>query len=320
MRILLAGAAGFIGSHLCDYLLDRGDNVVAADSLLTGSLGNIAHLHDHPGFLFLRQDVTERFDIAGPLDWVLNLASPASPIDYMCHPLETLKVGAAGTCNLLELAAAKSARFLQASTSECYGDPAVHPQPESYWGNVNPIGPRSVYDESKRYAEALTMAFYRHRGLETRLVRIFNTYGPRMKLDDGRVVPNLVGQALSGRKLTVYGDGAQTRSFCYVSDLVEGIARAMKRGDHLPINLGNPNEITILEFAQRIRSLTGSDSEIEFQPLPEDDPKLRRPDITRARTLLQWEPLVGLDEGLARTIQYFSEKLQGRCLSVDPGR
>ncbi len=309
MRILLAGGAGFIGSHLGDRLLHRGDELIIADNFLTGAPENLAHLTGHPRFSLLRQNVVEPFSVDGPLDWVLNLASPASPVDYMRYALETLEVGAAGTRNLLELAAEKQARFLQASTSECYGDPVVNPQPETYWGNVNPIGPRSVYDESKRYAEALTMAYHRYRGLDTHMVRIFNTYGPRMKLNDGRVIPNLIGQALCGQKLTVYGDGSQTRSFCHVFDLVEGIARAMEGSDHLPINLGKPDEMTILELAERVRALTGSGSEIEFQPLPQDDPKRRRPDITRARQLLGWEPRISLLEGLPRTIEYFREKL-----------
>lgn len=308
MRIVLTGAAGFIGSHLCDYLLARGDDVVAVDNFLTGSPENLTHLSSEPRFRFLEHDIVQPFRVDGPVDWVLNLASPASPADYLRHGLETLQVGSLGTKNALELARAKGARFLQASTSECYGDPAVHPQPESYWGNVNPIGPRSVYDEAKRYGEALTMAFHRYLGLETRIVRIFNTYGPRMKLGDGRVVPNLIGQALAGKPLTVYGDGSQTRSFCYVSDLVEGIARVMECSERLPINLGNPQEITILEFARLIQSLTGSCAGIEFHPLPDDDPKHRRPDISRARQLLGWEPRVGLEEGLRLTLEFFKRK------------
>ena len=303
MRIILTGGAGFIGSHLCEFLLARGDEVVAVDNCLTGSLQNLAHL-DGRALKMLRQDISERLAVDGPADWVLNLASPASPRDYMAHGLETLRVGSRGTENALTLAAAKGARFLQASTSECYGDPLVHPQPETYWGNVNPIGPRSVYDEAKRFGEALVMAWRRDRGLDTRIVRIFNTYGPRMQLDDGRVVPNLVGQALAGRPLTIYGDGRQTRSFCYVSDMVEGIARVMDAGDSMPYNLGNPREMTILEFAGRIRELTGSASDIEFHPMPVDDPRQRRPDIARARSL-GWEPGVSLDDGLRLTIEYF---------------
>lgn len=284
--------------------------MVALDNYLTGSSENLAHLASEPRFRFVQHDIVRPLRVEGALDWVLNLASPASPVDYMRHGLETLLAGSLGTQNALELAREKGARFLQASTSECYGDPTVHPQPESYWGNVNPVGPRSVYDEAKRYGEALTMAFHRYCGLETRIVRIFNTYGPRMKLGDGRVVPNLIGQALAGKPLTVYGDGSQTRSFCYVSDLVEGIVRVMECADPLPINLGNPQEITILDFARVILSLTGSRSGIEFHPLPEDDPKQRRPDISRARQLLGWEPRVGLEEGLRLTLEFFQKKLQ----------
>lgn len=310
MRIVLAGAAGFIGSHLCDHLLSRGHEVVALDNYVTGSSENLAHLASEPRFRFVQHDIVRPLRVESAVDWVLNLASPASPVDYMRHGLETLLAGSLGTQNALELAREKGARFLQASTSECYGDPTVHPQPESYWGNVNPVGPRSVYDEAKRYGEALTMAFHRYCGLETRIVRIFNTYGPRMKLGDGRVVPNLIGQALAGKPLTVYGDGSQTRSFCYVSDLVEGIVRVMECADPLPINLGNPQEITILDFARVILSLTGSRSGIEFHPLPEDDPKQRRPDISRARQLLGWEPRVGLEEGLRLTLDFFQKKLR----------
>jgi dTDP-glucose 4,6-dehydratase len=310
MRMLLAGAAGFIGSHLCDSLLEAGHQLVGIDNFLTGSRDNISHLDSEPRFSFLRHDVTQPLSVPGPLDWVLNLASPASPADYMLHPIETLQAGSLGAQRVLELCAEKGGRFLQASTSECYGDPAVHPQPETYWGHVNPIGPRSVYDESKRYAEALVMAYHRHRKMDVRIVRIFNTYGPRMKLNDGRVVPNLVGQALSGRKLTVFGDGSQTRSFCYISDLVDGIVRSMNAGDHLPINLGNPEEISILEFARRIQELTSASAGIEFQPLPPDDPKRRCPDISRARRLLGWQPQVNLDDGLRTTIEYFRKKME----------
>ncbi len=313
MRIVLTGGAGFIGSHLCDYFLGRGDEVVALDNFITGSADNLAHAAGHRGLRLVRHDITEPIRVDGPVDWVLNLASPASPLDYMRLGLETLRVGSRGAENALRLAEEKSARFLQASTSECYGDPLVHPQPETYWGNVNPIGPRSVYDESKRYAEALTMAWRRYRSLDTRLIRIFNTYGPRMKLGDGRVVPNLAGQALAGNPLTVFGDGSQTRSFCYVSDLVEGIARAMEAGgpaEGLPINLGNPREITILEFARMIQSLTGTASRIEFRPMPEDDPRQRCPDISRARELLGWEPRVPLEEGLRLTVEFFKSKVQ----------
>ncbi len=305
MRIVLTGAAGFIGSHLCDLFLARGDEVVAVDNFLTGTRDNLAHLAGEPRLRLLRHNIVESIAVDGPVNWVLNFASPASPVDYMRHGLETLRVGSLGTERALELAAGKGARFLHASTSECYGDPQVHPQPETYWGHVNPVGPRSVYDEAKRYAEALTMAWHRYRVLETRLIRIFNTYGPRMKLADGRVVPTLIGQALAGQPLTVFGDGSQTRSFCYISDLVTGVARVMEAGDHLPINLGNPQEINILKFAEVIRSLTGAQSPIEFRPLPEDDPKQRCPDISRARRLLGWEPQVPLAEGLRLTMEYF---------------
>jgi len=310
MRIVLTGAAGFIGSHLCDHLLARSHQVLGVDNYLTGRPENLAHLASEPRFQFLEHDIVKALRVEGQVDWVLNLASPASPVDYLRHGLETLAVGSQGTHNALELAREKKARFLQASTSECYGDPTVHPQPETYWGNVNPVGSRSVYDEAKRFGEALTMAFHRCFDLQTRIVRIFNTYGPRMKLGDGRVVPNLVAQALSGQPLTVNGDGSQTRSFCYVSDLVEGIALAMERGDASPINLGNPQEITILEFARLILALTGSRSPIEFRPLPEDDPKQRCPDITRARQLLGWQPRVGLQEGLPLTLEFFKSKVQ----------
>jgi len=306
---VLTGAAGFIGSHLCDYLLDHGHEVLAVDNLATGTMDNLAHLSGRAGFRFLRHDITQPLPVEGRLDWVLNLASAASPNDYLRQGIETLETGSLGTQNALDLALGAGARFLQASTSECYGDPQVHPQPETYWGHVNPIGPRSVYDEAKRYAETLTMAYRRYRGADTRIVRIFNTYGPRMKLDDGRVVPTLIAQALGGRPLTVFGDGSHTRSFCYISDLVEGLVRVMERGDYLPINLGNPQELSILEFARKIQALTGSRSPIEFQPLPEDDPRQRCPDIARARRLLGWEPRVGLDEGLRLTIDYFRQKV-----------
>ena len=305
MRIVVAGAAGFIGSHLCDRLLAEGHEVAGLDNLITGSRRNITHLAWHPRFTFTDRDITRPFTIEGPVDCVVNMASPASPKDYLEHPIETLDVGSAGSRNLLELARAKVARYLLASTSECYGDPLIHPQPESYWGNVNPVGPRSCYDESKRFAEALTMAYHRKHGLHTSIARIFNTYGPRMKLDDGRVVPAFLDQALRGRPITVSGDGSQTRSFCYVSDLVDGLYRLLLSEEVYPVNLGNPREMTILEFAGHIRALTGSRSEIVFQPLPEDDPRKRRPDIARARQVLGWEPRVELDEGLRHTIEYF---------------
>lgn len=307
MRILVSGGAGFVPSHMCDRLLQEGHEVVAVDNFLTGRPQNVAHLAGHPRFQFLQADVTGPFPLEGRLDYVLHLASPASPVDYLNAPIETMMVGSLGTKNLLDLALAHSAGFLFSSTSECYGDPTEHPQKESYWGNVNPVGPRSVYDEAKRFAEALTMAYHRKYGLRTRIARIFNTYGPRMKLNDGRVVPQFVDQALRGQPLTVYGDGSQTRSFCYVSDLVDGLYRLMHSEEAFPVNLGNPNEITILEFAQRILRLTGASSSIEYRALPEDDPKQRQPDITKARTLLGWEPQVALEDGLRRTIEYFSE-------------
>jgi dTDP-glucose 4,6-dehydratase len=305
LRIVVSGAAGFIGSHLCDRLLADGHNVVALDNYLTGSARNLAHLEREPRFEFVEQDIVQPFSIAGPVDCVVNMASPASPRDYLEHPIETLDVGSLGTRRMLELAVAKSARYLLTSTSECYGDPLVHPQVESYWGNVNPVGPRSCYDESKRFAEALTMAYRRARGVRTNIARIFNTFGPRMKLDDGRVVPAFLDQALRGEPITVFGDGSQTRSFCYVSDLVDGLCRLMLSEERYPVNLGNPCEMTVLEFAEHIRRLTGSRSEIVFEPLPEDDPKQRRPDIAKARKVLGWEPRVPLDEGLGLTVEYF---------------
>jgi dTDP-glucose 4,6-dehydratase len=305
LRIVVSGAAGFIGSHLCDRLLADGHTVVGVDNFLTGSARNLSHLESEPRFQLVEQDITRSFQVAGPVDAVANLASPASPKDYLEHPIETLDVGSAGTRQMLELALGKGARFLLTSTSECYGDPTIHPQVETYWGNVNPVGPRSCYDESKRFAEALTMAYHRKHGLRTNIARIFNTYGPRMKLDDGRVVPAFLDQALRGESMTVFGDGSQTRSFCYVSDLVDGLCRLMLSNERFPVNLGNPREMTILEFASHIRKLTGSRSEIVFRPLPEDDPRQRRPDITKARTTLGWEPKVALDEGLRTTVEYF---------------
>jgi len=308
MRILVAGGAGFLGSHLCDRLMADGHQVIAVDNLITGSLDNIGHLRGNDNFQFIEQDVTEPFKVEGKIDFIFDLASPASPIDFAKIPMEILLVGSYGVHNLLELAREKQAGFLLTSTSEVYGDPQVHPQNENYWGNVNPIGPRSVYDESKRYAEALTMAYHRYRGVDTRIVRIFNTYGPRMRLDDGRVVPTLIGQALNGRPLTVFGDGRQTRSFCYASDLIEGIYLAMKSKEHLPINLGNPQEMSILEFASNIKKFTGTRSEIEHKPLPSDDPKVRKPDISRAKSVLGWEPRVGFEEGIKKTIDWFAQK------------
>jgi dTDP-glucose 4,6-dehydratase len=305
LRIIVSGAAGFIGSHMCDRLLAEGYAVAGLDNLLTGSEQNLAHLAGKPHFEFIRHDVTLPFDLDGPVDAVLHMASPASPRDYLEHPIETLDVGSAGTRRMLELARQHEATFLLTSTSECYGDPVEHPQVETYWGNVNPVGPRSCYDESKRFAEAMTMAFHRTYGLRTNIARIFNTFGPRMKLNDGRVVPAFLDQALRGEPLTVSGDGSQTRSFCYVSDLVDGIYRLMQSDERYPVNLGNPREMTILEFAECIRRMTGSRSAIAYQPLPEDDPKQRQPDITKARRLLGWEPRVPLEEGLLATIDYF---------------
>src|SRR2546425_456750 len=305
MRVLVTGAAGFIGSHLCEFLLGRGCEVVGMDNFITGSPDNLAAFETAPCFRFVRQDVTEYIAVEEPVEWVLHFASPASPLDYLELPIQTLKVGALGTHNALGLARAKGAKFLLASTSEVYGDPLVHPQREDYWGHVNPIGPRGVYDEAKRFAEALTMAYHRTHGVETRIVRIFNTHGPRMRLNDGRVVPNFISQALRGEPLTVYGDGSQTRSFCYVSDLVEGLVRLLRSDHSEPVNCGNPMEISILQFAERIKALIGSKSEIVFRPLPEDDPRVRQPDITKARTLLGWEPRVALEDGLRRTIDFF---------------
>jgi dTDP-glucose 4,6-dehydratase len=308
MRAVVTGGAGFLGSHLCDRLLAVGWEVLALDNLITGDEDNLGHLGRNPKFRFERKDVTESIRIEGEVGYVFHLASPASPPDYLRFPVETLKVGSIATMNTLELAEAKGAKFLLASTSECYGDPDVSPQSESYWGRVNPIGPRSVYDEAKRFAEAITMAYHRHRGLDTHIVRIFNTYGPRMRLNDGRALPNFVFQALSGQPLTVYGDGKQTRSFCYVSDLIEGIYRLSQSDEHFPTNIGNPTELTIYEFAERIRSYFPNALPIVHEPLPEDDPKQRRPDITKAKRLLGWEPKVSLEEGLKYTLDYFKEK------------
>jgi dTDP-glucose 4,6-dehydratase len=307
MRVIVTGGAGFLGSHLCERLLAEGHEVLAMDNLLTGNLRNIAHLSGEPRFRFVRHDVTQFIAVEGPVEAVLHFASPASPIDYLLLPIQTLKVGSLGTHNALGLAMTKSARFLLASTSEVYGDPLVHPQPESYWGNVNPIGPRGVYDEAKRFAEAMTMAYRRAHGVDTRIVRIFNTYGERMRPRDGRVVPALICQALAGEPMTVFGDGSQTRSFCYVSDLIEGIYRLLLSGEPDPVNIGNPSELSVLAFARTIQRLTGTRSEIVFKPLPEDDPKVRQPDISRARALLGWEPKVKLEEGLSRTIEYFRQ-------------
>ena len=304
MKTIVTGGAGFLGSHLCDLLLEKGHEVICIDNLVTGSAKNIEHI-DSDKFTYLKHDITKPIYFGDKINYIFHLASPASPIDYLDLPIQTLKVGALGTYNLLGLAKEQGARFLLASTSEVYGDPQVNPQPESYWGNVNPIGPRGVYDEAKRYAEAITMAYHRYHGVDTRIVRIFNTYGPRMRIDDGRVVPNFIGQALRGEDLTVYGDGKQTRSFCYVSDEVDGIYRLMMSDYDLPVNVGNPDEHTILEFAEKVLKIIGSDSQIVFKELPVDDPKVRRPDISRAKDVLGWEPVVGLGEGLERTLEYF---------------
>ncbi len=309
MRILVTGGAGFLGSHLCDYLIEKDHEVICIDNLITGNIENIGHLSGNEKFHFIKHDVTEYIFISGHLDAVLHFASPASPVDYLEYPIQTLKVGSLGTHKALGLAREKGARFLLASTSEVYGDPMVHPQPEDYWGNVNPNGPRGVYDEAKRFAEAMTMAYHRFHGIETRIVRIFNTYGPRMRLNDGRVVPNFISQALSGKPLTVYGDGSQTRSFCYYTDMIEGIHRLLKSDVDTPVNLGTPTEYTILEFAKKIIEATGSTSGIIHKKLPQDDPKVRCPDITKARELFGWEPKVFLDEGLKKTISFFSKSV-----------
>jgi dTDP-glucose 4,6-dehydratase len=301
----MSGAAGFIGSHLCDRLVAEGHNVLGLDNLITGATRNIEHLKGNSLFEFHEWDVCRPVEVEGPVDGVLHLASLASPVDYLAHPIETLEVGSTGTRNLLEVARRYEARFLVTSTSECYGDPLVHPQVETYWGNVNPVGIRSCYDESKRYAEALTMAYHRVHKLRTNIARIFNTYGPRMQLDDGRVVPAFIDQALQGKPLTVFGDGSQTRSFCYVRDLVDGLYRLAFSDERLPVNLGTRREMTILEFAERIKCLTGSTAPIDFKPLPQDDPKRRQPDISKAKRLLGWEPKVSLEDGLRETIEYF---------------
>jgi len=311
MRVLVTGGAGFIGSHLSEFLLAQGCEVVCLDNLLTGSTDNIDHLRS-PRFTFIKHDVTSYIYVAGPLDHVLHFASPASPVDYRNLPIPTLKVGALGTHKALGLAKSKGSRFLLASTSEVYGDPLVHPQREDYWGNVNPVGPRGVYDEAKRFAEAMTMAYHRYHGLDTRIVRIFNCHGPRMRMNDGRAIPNFIRQALTGEPITVYGDGSQTRSFMYVSDLVDAIWRLMHAPAHDPVNIGNPHEMTLLELAKRIIRLTASASSIVFMPLPIDDPRVRQPDITRAQTLLGWEPRVDVDEGLRKTIDWFRAALDLR--------
>ena len=309
-RILITGAAGFLGSHLCDRFIREGYKVVGMDNLLTGNIKNIEHLFPLADFEYYHHDVTKFVHVPGDLDYILHFASPASPIDYLKMPIQTLKVGSLGTHNLLGLARSKGARILVASTSEVYGDPLVHPQTESYWGNVNPVGPRGVYDEAKRFQESITMAYHTFHQLETRIIRIFNTYGPRMRLDDGRVLPAFIGQALRGEDLTAFGDGTQTRSFCYVDDLVEGIYRLLLSDYAYPVNIGNPDEITIQEFAEEILRLTGSKSKIIYKPLPQDDPKQRKPDITKAKELLGWTPTVSRSEGLKRTLAYFKEVVQ----------
>jgi dTDP-glucose 4,6-dehydratase len=312
VRTLITGGAGFVGSHLCERFIERGHEVVCVDNIITGTLGNVEHLRGHERFTFIRHDISHPLEIDGSIDNILHFASPASPVDYLAFPIQTLKVGSLGTHNTLGLAKAKNARYLLASTSEVYGDPEVHPQREDYWGHVNPIGIRGVYDEAKRFSEAMVMAYHRSHGVKTRIIRIFNTYGARMRLDDGRVLPNFMGQALRGEPLTVYGDGSQTRSFCYVDDLVNGIEKVLFTDFHEPINLGNPDEVTILQFAHEILKLSGSKSKITFKPLPQDDPRVRKPDITRARQLLGWEPRVPRQEGLRRTLDYFQKKVQGK--------
>lgn len=304
---VVTGGAGFLGSHLCDRLITDGFRVICIDNLITGNPDNIAHLFGNDNFIFIKHDVTNFIHVPGQVDYILHFASPASPIDYLKLPIQTLKVGSLGTHKALGLAKEKNAVFLLASTSEVYGDPLIHPQNEDYWGNVNPVGPRGVYDEAKRFAESLTMAYHRYHGLQTRIVRIFNTYGPRMRLNDGRVLPTFIGQALKGEPLTIFGDGSQTRSFCYVDDLIEGIYRLMLSDEVNPVNIGNPDEITIKQFAEEVLRLTGSNSKIEFHPLPEDDPKVRQPDISRAKEILGWQPKVNRTEGITRTLEYFKK-------------
>ena len=318
MRNIISGAAGFIGSHLCDRLIQQGDSVVAVDNLITGHLENIEHLLSNPAFTFVESDICEPIQADGRFDRVFHLASLASPVDYLNHPIETLDVGSGGTRNMLELARRDGAKFLLTSTSECYGDPLEHPQTETYWGNVNPVGVRSCYDESKRYAEALTMAFHRAHGVHTTIARIFNTYGPRMALNDGRVVPAFLDQALRGDDLTVFGNGSQTRSFCYVSDLVQGLLLLIESDEALPVNLGNPIEMTILDFANYIRQHVGNGAGIKFKQLPSDDPKIRRPDIAKAKRVLNWEPIVNLDDGIERTVEYFRNRMINQPVGTGP--
>ena len=310
MRMVITGGAGFIGSHLCDYLIEKGHEVICIDNLLTGKEDNICHLIGNGKFRFIKHNVSDYIYVDGDVDCVLHFASPASPFDYLEFPIQTLKVGSLGTLNSLGLAKAKKARFLLASTSEVYGDPQIHPQREDYWGHVNPVGPRGVYDEAKRFAEAMTMAYHRYHHVDTKIVRIFNTYGPRMRIKDGRSLPNFMCQALNGEDMTVFGNGSQTRSFCYVSDLVEGIYRLLLSNEHEPVNMGNPAEITILRLAQEMLALTGSKSKIVFKPLPVDDPKIRQPDISKAKKVLGWEPKVSREEGLRKTLVYFKNLLQ----------
>ncbi|MBI4354275.1 MAG: SDR family oxidoreductase [Candidatus Omnitrophica bacterium] len=316
MNVLITGGAGFIGSHLCERLVAEGHHVICVDNLITGTRVNVSHLQSHGRFQFLEHNISQPLDVEGPLDHILHFASPASPPDYLKYPIQTLKVGSLGTLNALGIAKAKGAKFLLASTSEVYGDPQVHPQPEGYWGHVNPVGPRGVYDEAKRFAEALTMAYHREHGVDTRIVRIFNSYGPRMRLDDGRAIPTFIAQALRGEPLTVYGDGSQTRSFCYIDDLIEGIRRLMDSDLHEPVNLGNPDECAILEIAKRVLTYCKETaSRIEFRPLPQDDPKQRQPDVTKAKTLLKWQPAIDLEEGLSKTIAWLS-----RYAGLSPSR
>ena len=316
-RVLITGAAGFLGSHLCDRFINDGYYVIGMDNLITGRLKNIEHLFKLENFEFYNQDVSKYIHVPGKLDYILHFASPASPIDYLKIPIQTLKVGSLGVHNCLGLAKAKGARILIASTSEVYGDPTVHPQPEEYWGNVNPVGPRGVYDEAKRFQEAITMAYHEFHGLETRIVRIFNTYGSRMRLNDGRVLPAFIGQALRGEDLTIFGDGSQTRSFCYVDDLVEGIVRLLLSDYHLPVNIGNPDEITISQFAEEIIKLTGTNQKVVYQDLPVDDPKQRQPDITKARQILDWEPKIGRKEGLKKTFEYFKKLTKEELIQTE---
>lgn len=314
MRAVVTGGAGFIGSHVCDYLLEKGNSVICIDNQITGTTDNIAHLLDNDRFEFIEQSVTEYISVEGGVDAVLHLASPASPVDYLKLPIPTLKVGSLGTLNALGLAKKKKARFLLTSTSEVYGDPQVHPQREDYWGHVNPVGPRGVYDEAKRFAEALTMAYYRAHNVDTRIARIFNTYGPRMRLNDGRALPAFMSQVLRGEDITVFGDGTQTRSFCYVSDMVDGLYKLLMSSEHEPVNLGNPSEITVLQLAKEIMELASSRSRIVFKPLPQDDPRVRRPDISKAKRVLGWEPKVGRQEGLMKTLEYFARKIQSQTV------